>query len=258
MQNQCVVFVADPIQYKLDLIDSVTAVNSDYLGFSVAIILGGGILLSVLMYFRFFSPLTKKLMKQEREISVVSTKVEEERRSNRGRLQSLTQKQNETLSDFKTSINKLITESLEKQGRYEQLLETLEKKMTKQSKKLDDLIEETDRKIDEVDIYTEWLEHYVWETKDIPINVFISLVSCLDKCILRQNLVIANLCLKKLKSLIPKLTEKEDRRAYANYSKELKSTIETIDTDLAAGKLKELNIEDLNEVKKVLTERADK
>ena len=106
----------------VDLIGQLAALNVQYLGISVGVILGTGILVSVaipvLLYFLNFRPNKIRLSKLEVEIKA-------EKESNSSKFEELLNKQIKSFQDLEVSIN---TEKESNEARFERFLQAQEKR----------------------------------------------------------------------------------------------------------------------------------
>lgn len=189
-------------QLSRDLLSQVLSVNGTYLAVSVSIILGSGILLSVLMYFFNFKPMKEGLDKQTENIENIKKETEL-------KVQDLKNSQSEvssSLQDLKDE-NKIVLENLRSVSAEE--VESIKKLFQEQQVEFDERIRsETESMIHEVeskialiekaalekiikledknqtlDLKTTWDMHYTWENQGVYVNVLSSIVSTLQKVI---------------------------------------------------------------------------
>ena len=184
--------MASSTPQMVDLIGQLAALNVQYLGISVGVILGTGILVSVaipvLLYFLNFRPNKIRLSKLEVEIKA-------EKESNSSKFEELLNKQIKSFQDLEVSIN---TEKESNEARFERFLQAQEKrfgelldKMKSLEKveegKLKALQEETYKlyrelkgKNQELEVTMAWSDHYMWEGRNILSNALLTSIVCLE------------------------------------------------------------------------------
>ncbi|MFZ2252771.1 MAG: hypothetical protein WAW13_01195 [Minisyncoccia bacterium] len=236
ISNSPKVDLTDLVQYKLDLIDTVTSTNLGYLGIASGTILASGVLLSILMYFKFYAPLTQKLSQQEEVVLDLTRKIEEERKSIRGKLKGLLEKQKITFSELKADITLYQQKSIEKTTEMNLSIGKLEASLDEKSIELDKLIKKSNKKLDFIQAQIQWNDHYFWELKNIPDNVISSLKSCIVQSKIAESYWLIELSLPKLIRHIPRATKddktvNDDLASIMNHLEGIEKLIPQIDQE---------------------------
>lgn len=192
----------DPIQFQSMMMTQVSSINTQYLGISVSVILGAGILLSILLYFLNFKPMLKKLYKQENLILKLSDDLEKERKLNEERFTELLKKEEEKINDLVKKI-----EITEKESSL-----SLEKIKNEQK----NLHQELKEKVQLIDALGDWNKHYMWEFSKIsvPGNTLSCLSSCLHKSLNYKITWLVDMSMDKIEDFIritdPKQLKEEE------------------------------------------------
>ena len=192
----------DIAQLSRDLFSQIISVNGTYLTISVSIILGSGLVLTILMYLLNFKPMKQSLDKQAEDIKEIKKetefKVEDLKKSHNevcNSIQNLRSENKNILENLK-SVSKDEIESVknlfkENQKTFDERMKfEIELKMKEVDLRFlaleKDAIEkivaiERDNRI--LDLKTTWDMHYVWINQGVPVNAFSSIVATLEKTI---------------------------------------------------------------------------
>ena len=220
----------DIAQLSRDLFSQIISVNGTYLTISVSIILGSGLVLTILMYLLNFKPMKQSLDKQAEDIKEIKKetefKVEDLKKSHNevcNSIQNLRSENKNILENLK-SVSKDEIESVknlfkENQKTFDERMKfEIELKMKEVDLRFlaleKDAIEkivaiERDNRI--LDLKTTWDMHYVWINQGVPVNAFSSIVATLEKTIdfvkkyNNSYVFYFELSLKKLPSVIDSL-----------------------------------------------------
>ena len=201
------------------LMQSMLDTNAAYLGISVGIIIfiGGFIFIFNIKPFQDELKLTsEKLQNLESSNTKLLKEIADNKNLYSEKIEEITKKSEQ---EFQTVVQK-----------YEQLKE--------EQTKLLNSIEELNKKqrgefqseIDKAEILNEWREHWMWDTRDVPINTFSTLVSTLQKTTINgDHAGIQKLALERLLEL---LEERKDdiqkHKTFQVYYKNLNSLLKKI------------------------------
>lgn len=189
-------------QLSKDLFSQIISVNATYLTISVSIILGSGMLLSVLMYFLSYKPIKENLNKQAKDIDKIKketeVKVENLKKSQSevsNSIQNLKTENKNILENIKSfsdqeveTIKKLFEEKQlafdeRIKSKIELYISDISLKISAIEKTAIEKINTLEEKNRNLDIQTTWDMHYMWEAKNVPVNALVSIVSTLEKSI---------------------------------------------------------------------------
>lgn len=192
----------DIAQLSRDLFSQIISVNATYLTISVSIILGSGILITILMYFLNFKPMKQSLDKQTENIENIKKetelKVEDLRKSQSevsNSIQNLKTENDNILKNLKSVSDeevKSIKSLFEKNQQVfnERMKSEIELGMKEVDSKISTFEQNAIKKITAIeranqilDLQTTWDMHYVWEDQKVPANAFRSIVATLEKTI---------------------------------------------------------------------------
>ncbi len=216
----------DIAELSQNLFSQIVSANASYLAISISIILGSGLLLSILMYLLNFKPMKESLEKQKEEIDVIKKETE-------SRVDDLKKSHGEVCDSIKDLENKneaillnLKSVTAEEIAIIKKIFEEKHKEFdTRMKSEIELHIKEIDSKINSIekeaarkallleeenrylDINTTWNMHYVWSAQNVPTNALSSIVYTLEKTleslkISKRNDYYIELCLKKLPETI--------------------------------------------------------
>lgn len=198
------------LEYFSDRQNELAQLNRDYLTIALVIIFGFISFLGVLMYFFNIRPSQQEIKEQKKEIKLIEDKL------GKKILRSVSE-QETNFKELENTIRTIQADSSENIERLTSDLKETKKALEKTiQQKLGAEIEKTrvetkklereiKNQLQNLEMYIEWSDHYIWETKRIYINVLRSLMGYLELGVNYEKTYLFELVLKKIKETLPQI-----------------------------------------------------
>ena len=191
------------------LLNDVMITNATYLGISVLVVLALGGISGAAVYFISIKPYQIKISETADELTFLRTEIETLVAKNEHIAAELDKKYIEIESQYSELKEAAEKQQLENEEKLSKLEIDLQSSADALKTEIENQIKKIDEKIISSEILNDYREHWVWDSRDVPINTIRSLVIALHKTIINNSSVwLQKLILDEMEFVLSRNLEK--------------------------------------------------